>query len=151
MRMDQQTFLRLAKRELGLSYQQLAARIGVSPRTLEKWSLARGSRDRRAMPRIAVKFIGHLLEDRRRSLILSGNRAAGESIDALVSHVDADKFRDSLRTFNALQQSASTLAPLSVVRGKPRYFVSLEEKNEWRRKEELVHARRVRKARASAR
>jgi hypothetical protein len=103
------------------------------------------------MPRIAVKFIGHLLEERRRALILSGNRAAGEAIGALLAHVDADKLRDSLRTFNALQRSASTLAPLSVVRDKPRYFVSAEEKNEWRHEEELMDARRVRKARASAR
>lgn len=149
--MDQQIFLRMAKRELGLSYQQLSARIGVSPRTVEKWSLGRASRDRRAMPLIAMKFIAHLLEDQRRKLILSGNRTAGETIDALLAHVDVDKLQKSLHTFDALQRTANTLAPLSIAPDKPRYFRSLEEKNAWTRRQELDDARRLRQARSAAR
>src|SRR5687767_2442398 len=101
--MDQQMFLRIAKRELALSYQELAARIGVSARTIEKWSLARSSSDHRVMPRIAIKFIAHLLEETKRARILRGDRPGAELIDAVVSHVDADKLRESLRTFDALQ------------------------------------------------
>ena len=149
--MDQQVFLRLAKRELGLSYQELAARIAVSARTIEKWSLARTSPDHRAMPKIAAKFISHLLDDVKRSRVLSGDRTGAEVIDALISHVDPDKLRECLRTFDALQRSAAQLAPLARAHGKPRYFETLQEKNEWERKEELENARRIRQARAAAR
>ena len=149
--MEQQSFLRLAKRELGLSYQELAVRLGVSARTIEKWSLTNASPDRREMPRIAVKFISLLLEDAKRTRILSGDRAGAEVIDALLSHVDPDKLRDCLRTFDALQRSAARLIPAARSARKPRYFVTLQEKNEWERKEELENARRIRQARAFAR
>lgn len=149
--MDQQTFLRVAKRELHLSYPQLAAEIGVSPRTMEKWSLPSRSSDRRAMPLIAMKFIVRLLEDLKRTSVLAGDRAAAETVDALVSHVDAGKFEDALRTFDMLQQTATALVPMARAPEKPRYFKSLRAKNAWCEKEELDNARRAREARAPAR
>lgn len=149
--MDQQTFLRLAKRELGVSYPQLAAQIGVSPRTMEKWSLGDRSSDHRAMPLIATKFISRLLEDLKRTRILAGDRGTAEAVDALVSQVNTEKLRDALRTFDTLQKSASVFVPMTVARDKPKYFKTLSDKNAWSEKEELDNARRAGKARASAR
>ena len=148
--MDQQTFLRLAKRELGVSYPQLAALIGVSPRTLEKWSLSARSPDHRAMPLIATKFISKLLEDLKRTRLMAGDRGTAEAIDALVSHVSIEKSQDALRTFDTLQRSASAFVRLSVARNKPRYFRTLSDKNAWSEKEETDNARRAATARASA-
>lgn len=149
--MDQQTFLRLAKRELGVSYPQLAAQIGVSPRTMEKWSLGARSSDHRAMPLIAKKFISRLLEDLKRTRVLAGDRGTAEAVEALVSHVNTEKLRDVLRTFDTLQRSVSAFVPMTVARDKPRYFKTLADKNAWSEKEELDNARGVGKARASAR
>lgn len=149
--MNQQSFLRLAKRELGVSYRELAAEIGVSPRTMEKWSLDARSPDHRDMPLIATKFISRLLEDRKRARVLAGDRDTAEAVDAIVSQVDNDRFREVMQTFDTLQRSASTFVPMTVVRDKPRYFKSLLDKNAWSREEELTYARRVRQARASAR
>lgn len=149
--MDQQTLLRLAKRELGVSYRELAAEIGVSPRTIEKWSLDARSPDHREMPLIAKKFISRLLEERKRRRVLAGDRDTAEAVDAIVSHVSAEKLRDVLRTFDTLQRSVSALVPMSVVADKPRYFKTLADKNAWSEEEELDNARRLRKARASAR
>lgn len=150
-RMKQQTFLRLAKRELGISYHQLANEIGVSPRTMEKWSLSDRSSDHREMPLIATKFISKLLEDLKRARLLAGDRRTAEIVDALVSHVDTEKLQDALRTFETLQQSSSVFVPMTVVRGKPRYFKTVSDKNAWSEKEELANARRANQARASAR
>lgn len=148
--MDQQTLLRLAKRELGLSYRELAAEIGVSPRTIEKWSLDARSPDHRQMPLIATKFICRLLEDRKRTRVLAGDRDTAEAVDALVSHVSTEKLGAALRTFDTLQRSAAALVPMSVAADKPRYFKTLADKNAWNEEEELDNARRLRKARASA-
>lgn len=49
----QQLFLRRARRELGLTCGELARELGVSARTVEKWSLRAGSGDRREMPLMA--------------------------------------------------------------------------------------------------
>src|ERR1700689_2432324 len=129
--MDQKTFLRLAKRELQLSYLQLAAAIGVSPRTMEKWSLQEQSIDFRRMPLIAQKFICKLLEEEKRTQILAGNRATAEIIDAIVSHISKEKYLDSLRTFEALQRSANAIVRMTQARDKPRYFKQPAEKNAW--------------------
>jgi transcriptional regulator with XRE-family HTH domain len=149
--MDQQTLLRLAKRELGLSYRELAAEIGVSPRTIEKWSLDARSPDHREMPLIATRFISRLLEDRKRTRVLAGDRDTAEAVDAIVSHVSTEKLGDVLRTFDMLQRSAGALVPMRVAADKPRYFKTMADKNAWNEEEELDNARRLRKARASAR
>jgi transcriptional regulator with XRE-family HTH domain len=149
--MDHRTFLRLAKRELGLSYPELARQLGVSARTIEKWSLDERSPDHRGMPRMATKFLCHLLEDLKRRRVLAGDRGAAEAIDALVSHVDPQKSLAALHTFDALQRSANALGMMIVARNKPRYFKTSSDKNAWRAKEELEHARRIRKASAAAR
>lgn len=141
--MDQRNFLRLAKRELGLTYPALAAELGVGARSLEKWTLGPGSRDRRTMPLIATRFIVKLLDERRRDLLQRGERAAAETIEAIVAQVDPRRVAESLRTFDALQRSARRL-DLVPGRLKPRRFRTFEEKNEWERNEEARHARRIR-------
>jgi transcriptional regulator with XRE-family HTH domain len=149
--MDQKTFLCLAKRELGLSYPQLATIIGVSPRTMEKWSLNQQSADFRKMPLIARKFICSLLEEEKRRQILAGNRSTAEVIDAIVAHVSDEKYLDSLRTFEALQKSANAIVRLTVARDKPRYFRKPAEKNAWSEAEEIRNAKGTGKASAIAR
>jgi transcriptional regulator with XRE-family HTH domain len=149
--MDQQRFLRLAKRELDMSYPQLAAEIGVSPRTVEKWSLGDRSPDHRAMPLIACKFISRLLEEKKRSRVLAGDRGTAEVVDAIVAHVSANKLQAALRTFDTLQRAANTLVPMTLASDGPRYFKTLPEKNAWSEQEELRNARRVDKKSAPAR
>jgi transcriptional regulator with XRE-family HTH domain len=151
LRMDQKTFLQLAKRELRLTYPQLAAAIGVSPRTMEKWSLNRRSDDYRQMPLIAQKFICKLLEDEKRMQILAGNRATSETIDAIVARVSTEKYLESLHTFDALQKSANAIVRMTLARDKPRYFKQTAAKNAWNAKEEIRNARRTGKASAIAR
>jgi transcriptional regulator with XRE-family HTH domain len=104
--MDQQTFLRRARLELGLSYRALAAELGISPRTIEKWATKRSSADHRVMPLIAIRFILRMLDDRKRILIARGDRSAAEVIDAIGAQVDPARLAASLRTFDALQRSA---------------------------------------------
>jgi transcriptional regulator with XRE-family HTH domain len=141
--MDQRDFLRLAKRELGLSYPALASELGVGARSLEKWTLDPASPDRRAMPLIATRFIIRLLDDRRRVMLDAGDRAAAETIDAIVAQVDPRRMNDALRTFDALQRSARRMGLVSG-RPKPERFRTFAEKNEWERNEEARHARRIR-------
>lgn len=149
--MDQQSFLRLAKKLLGVSYPRLAAELGVSPRTIEKWSLDAGSRDHRRMPRIARKFLIRLLEDRKRAHLLTGDRSTAETIDALLTHVSNTRYLDALNTFDALQRSANVLVRVSRSPNKPRFFVDLTEKNAWEAEEEIANARKTTKASAVAR
>ncbi len=149
--MDQQTFLRLAKRELGVAYPKLASEIGVSARTIEKWSLDVRSGDHRKMPLIAEKFISKLLEEKKRARVLAGDRKTAEAIDAILSHVSKEKRQDALRTFDQLQRSANVFVQMTVAGDKPRYFRTLAEKNAWSEEEEIRHARRASQTRAFAR
>lgn len=141
--MDQQAFLRRATRELGMPYRQLAAELGVSERTIEKWSLRLASGDHRGMPLMAIRLILKLLDDRKRELIAQGDRAAAEAIDALGAQVDPARLAVSMRTFDALQRSSRRIAPMDVPRRKPRFFTTFAQKNAWDRKEETRLARRA--------
>ena len=140
--MDQREFLRLAKRELGLTYPALARELGVGARTVEKWTLDPASPDRRRMPTIAARFIVKLLDERRIAALDSGDRATAETIDALAGQVDPRRQAAALRTFDALQRSARR-AGLVSGRAKPERFRSFAEKNEWERREEARHARHI--------
>lgn len=144
--MDQSTFLRLAKRELGFSYPALAARLGISPRTMEKWSLNGQSRDYRKMPLIAVKFMSELLEAKKRESLTQGERTSAETIDAILAHVSAEKFKESLDTFDRLQRSADAIAPMVVMPGRPPHFETMAEKNAWDEEVEIFNARRTQRA-----
>ena len=141
-RMKQGHFLQLAKRELGLTYPALANELGVSARAMEKWSIDPASPDHRAMPLIATRFIARLLEERKRAHLAAGNRAAAETIDAMVAQMDPQRLAASLRTFDALQRAARALA-VSPARRKPA-FRTFAAKNAWEREEETRHARRAR-------
>ena len=141
--MDQQAFLRRASSELGLPYRQLAADLGVSERTIEKWSLRGASADHRAMPLMAIRLILRMLDDRKRELLARGDRVAAEAIDALGAQVDPARLAASMRTFDALQRSLRRIAPMDAPRRKPRSFATLARKNAWERKEETRLARRA--------
>ena len=141
--MDQQAFLRRARKELGVPYRQLAAELGVSERTIEKWSLRGASADHRAMPLMAIRFILRLLDERKRELLAHGDRAAAEAIDALGAQVDPARLAASLRTFDALQRSSRRMVAMGAARRKPRSFATLARKNAWERKEETRLARRA--------
>lgn len=139
--MNQQAFLRRVKGELGASYRELAGELGVSERTIEKWSLNAASGDHREMPLMAIRLLLRMLDDRKREHLARGNRDAAEVIDALGVQVDTARLAASMRTFDALQQSAGRFAPLAAPRRKPRLFATLAEKNAWERKEETCRAR----------
>jgi hypothetical protein len=141
--MDQQAFLRRARSELGVPYRRLAEELGVSERTVEKWSLRAGSPDRREMPMMAIRLVLRLLDDRKRERLASGDRAAAEVIDALGAQMDSARLATSLRTFDALQRSARRMASIPAMRRKPRSFASLAKKNAWERDEEIRLARLV--------
>jgi transcriptional regulator with XRE-family HTH domain len=150
--MDQSTMLRLAKREMGLSFPQLAGEMGVSGRTLEKWASPLGSADRREMPLIARKLLVRLLDDEKRGRLAAGDRRGAETIDAIAAHLDPARLRAALRDFDSLQRAARKLAPLGPLSTrKPRAFANLEDKNAWQRQEEARNARRIRAASAGAR
>lgn len=139
--MNQQSFLKRAKLELGLPYRVLAAELGVSERTIEKWSLKAASEDHREMPLMAIRLLLRMLDDRKREHLARGDRSAAEVIDALGVQVDAARLSSSMKTFDALQRSAVRLAPLRAPRRKPSYFATLSEKNAWERNEETRRAR----------
>lgn len=141
--MKQQEFLRLAKRELGLTYPALAQELGVSARTIEKWAMDPASPDHRPMPLIAKRFIVKLLDERKGHHLKAGDRAAAETIDAIAAQVDPRRLAASLRTFDSLQRSASRLFH-PVARRKPAFFRDFDEKNRWERQEEARNARRIR-------
>lgn len=150
--MDQSTYVRLAKRELGLSFRQLAGEMGVSCRTLEKWASPAGSGDRREMPLIARKFLVRLLDDEKRRRLAAGDRRGAETIDALAAHLDQLRLRAAMAEFDSLQRTARKLAPLGPLSTrKPRAFANLEDKNDWQRREEARNARRIRAASAGTR
>ena len=141
--MNQQDFLRAAKRELGLSYPGLARELGVSARTIEKWAMTRASSDHRPLPLIARRFILKLLDEHKRERLRQGDRASAETIDAIGAQVDPQRLAHSLRTFDMLQRSAHTLLLNYRPRPKP-VFRSFAAKNRWEREEEVRHARRIR-------
>jgi hypothetical protein len=140
--MRQQDFLRLARRELGLTSAGLARLLGVSPRAVERWTADASSREHRGMPLIAVRFILHLLEAPRRAHLARGDRACAEVIDAMAAQMDPAALAASLRTFDALQRSARRLAPSLPARPKPA-FRTFAQKNAWERREEARNARRA--------
>lgn len=142
--MDQQDFLRRARSELGMPCRQLAAELGVSERTVEKWSLRTTSGDHREMPLMAIRLILRMLDDRKRELIARGDRAAAEAIDALGAQVDPARLAASMRTFDALQRSSRRIAPIATAHRKPRSFATFAQKNAWERWEEARLARRSR-------
>ena len=148
--MNQQDFLRAAKRELGLSYPSLARELGVSARTIEKWAMTRASPDHRPMPLIARRFILKLLDEHKRQRLQQGDRAAAETIDAIGAQVDPQRLAHSLRTFDTLQRSARVFLGAYEPRPKP-VFRSFAAKNRWEREEEVRHARRIRAATARVR
>jgi hypothetical protein len=149
--MDQQTLLRLIKRELGMSYPRLAAEMGVSERAMEKWSMAATSGDHRAMPLIARKLLVRMLAERKREHLTAGNRSAAETIDAISANADPAILRASLRAFDSLQHSANVIAPMSVSPTRPKHFRTHAEKNAWEEQETLRNARRIRAQNARAR
>ena len=139
--MNQQRFLRRAKGELGTPYRQLAAELGVSERTIEKWSLKAASADHREMPLMAIRLLLRMLDDRKREHLARGDRSAAEVIDALGVQMDAARLASSMKTFDAIQRSAARLPPLPASCSKPRFFTTLSEKNAWERNEETRRAR----------
>ncbi len=141
--MNQQDFLRAAKRELGLGYSSLAAELGVSPRTIEKWAMSESSPDHRPMPLIARRFVLKLLDECKREKLRNGDRAAAETIDAIGAQADPRRFALSLHVFDALQRTARRLQGAYTARRKPA-FSSFAEKNRWERAEETRRARRIR-------
>jgi hypothetical protein len=148
--MDQATLLRLAKRELQLSCPGLAETLGVSPRTMAKWTLGPDSGDRRAMPLIARRFLVHLLDAAKRRHLESGDRTAAERIDALSAQADPARMRESLLAFDALQRTADTLVPMTV-RRRPPHFRTWASKAAWEEKEALADTRRARAQSARSR
>lgn len=126
-----------------MPYRQLAAELGVSARTIEKWSLKRASADHRAMPLMAVRLLLRMLDDRKRELIARGDRAAAEVIDALGAQVDPTRSAASMRTFDALQRAARRIAPMERPRHKPTSFATFAQKNAWERREETRLAKRA--------
>lgn len=150
--MDQATFLRLAKRELEWTFAKLAAEMGVSERTMEKWASPAASSDRREMPLIARKLLVRLLDDAKRLRLARGERRAAETIAAIAAHIDYDRLRASLRDFDALQRASRRLAPMGpAAPGKPNAFATPAEKNAWQREEESRNARRLSAASARTR
>lgn len=142
--LNQQRFIRLARRELGLTNESLAETLGVSPRTVTKWLLPSASADFRAMPRMALNFISQLLLSKKASLLAEGRRADAEVIDAILTLPrDGKELLANLEAFDRLQRSA--LFPhWERLPERPFYFERLGDKNEWMRREELMNARKMR-------
>jgi hypothetical protein len=139
--MDQQTFLRRASKELGMTYRQVSQALGVSERTVEKWSLKGASPDHREMPLMAIRLLLRMLDDRKREHLAHGDRSAAEVIDALGVQVDHERLVASMKTFDALQRSMTRLMPASAPRRKPASFATMAAKNAWERREEARLAR----------
>lgn len=55
--MNQQDILRQAMQQTGLTRAKMAAVLGVSPRTLDKWLLPASSKDFRHMPETAARLL----------------------------------------------------------------------------------------------
>jgi DNA-binding transcriptional regulator YiaG len=63
--MTQQDFLRQAMVTMDMTREQFAARIGVKKRGLDNWLLPSDSKEFRAMPEMAWKFIREILQHRK--------------------------------------------------------------------------------------
>jgi hypothetical protein len=59
----QQDFLREAKATLGLTWDDLAVKAGIVPRTFQNYRLPDDSANHRTMPRLAREAIQRLLDD----------------------------------------------------------------------------------------
>ena len=57
----QQTFLHAAKAELGMTWDALAVAAGIEPRALKNYRMPDGSKNKRAMPKLARRAIEQLL------------------------------------------------------------------------------------------
>lgn len=64
----QQELLRIAMDELGMTRAQLAGRLSVAIRTLDKWLLPAESPDYREMPEMGKAYMREILEWNRRSV-----------------------------------------------------------------------------------
>ncbi len=60
-RATQQTLLREAMSQLGMTREEFAARLSVSRRTLDKWLLPSESSDFRALPEMGRAYIQEIL------------------------------------------------------------------------------------------
>ncbi|ODV43101.1 aspartate carbamoyltransferase catalytic chain [Cupriavidus sp. UYMMa02A] len=58
----QQTLLREAMSQLGMTREEFAARLSVSRRTLDKWLLPRESSDFRALPEMGRAYVQEILK-----------------------------------------------------------------------------------------
>jgi hypothetical protein len=61
----QQDFLKDAKAQLGVTWDELAVASGINPRALKTYRMPDESKDYRALPDLARAAIVRLLEDRR--------------------------------------------------------------------------------------
>ena len=62
---SQEDYLKTAKRELGLTWDELAAQVGIHPRALKTYRMPVTSKDHRALPSLAKRSIDQLLEHHR--------------------------------------------------------------------------------------
>ena len=122
-----------------MPYRQLAEALGVSERTVAKWSLKASSADHRQMPLIAIRLLLRMLDDRKGEHLTRGDRPAAETIDALGVQVDSARLAASMKSFDALQRSMARL--VAAPRRRPRAFRTMSAKNEWERNEETRLAR----------
>ena len=58
---SQQSFLRAAKAELGMTWDALAVAAGIEPRALKNYRMPDGSQNHRGMPKLARRAIKQLL------------------------------------------------------------------------------------------
>lgn len=140
--MEQKTFVTIAKRLLGVGGYELAQELGVSRRTFDKWMTNPASKDFRAMPLMAARFIARLLQERKRDFAMHGDRENLELIDALLAQVDEKSLAESCRIFDGLQKSADDFVSLSRLSGKPVYFRDIKEKNFWDEEEVISNAKK---------
>jgi hypothetical protein len=71
---SQQSFLRAAKAELGVKWEELAVAAGIEPRALKNYRMPDGSQNHRGMPKLARRAIEQLLlthEKKNRKKIVS--------------------------------------------------------------------------------
>lgn len=63
----QQEFLRDAMERLGMTREEFADRIGTKKRGLDNWLLPSDSKEYRAMPDMAWKFVREILDNYKKS------------------------------------------------------------------------------------